>query len=96
MGPATTTTAATTTPPALGYGAEHAEALANWFEACTGAEQAAVAVKLLSRANPKTAHLVHGFLQQRLLVTGAIWRREVQRANDPGKPSVLVPRRPLC
>lgn len=81
MGPTTTTTM-----PALGYGVDHLEALANWFEACNGAQQATVAVKLLSRANPKAAHLVHGFLQHRLLVTSAIWRQEVQRANDPGKP----------
>ena len=81
MGPTTATTM-----PTLGYGVDHLEALANWFEACNGAQQAAVTVKLLSRANPKAAHLIHGFLQHRLLVTSAIWRQEVHRANDPGKP----------
>ena len=67
--------------------AEELEPLEHWFESCNGAQQAIIAVKLLSRANPKAAHLIHSFLQQRLLVANAIWRQEIQRANDPGMES---------
>nr|CAG4641703.1 EOG090X06H8 [Eurycercus lamellatus] len=72
----------TLTPP-IGFRVDQLEPLEQWFESCNGAQQATIAVKLLSRANPKAAHLIHAFLQQRLLVASAIWRHEIQQANDP-------------
>nr|CAG4637018.1 EOG090X06H8 [Ceriodaphnia reticulata]SVE72943.1 EOG090X06H8 [Ceriodaphnia reticulata] len=75
--------------PPREFTVEELEPLEHWFESCNGAQQATVAVKLLSRANPKAAHLIHSFLQQRLLVASAIWRQEIQRANDPGKPTQI-------
>lgn len=69
--------------PPREFTAEELEPLEHWFESCNGAQQATIAVKLLSRANPKAAHLIHSFLQQQLLVANAIWRQEIQRANDP-------------
>ena len=79
-------------PPPTGFTSEQLEPLEQWFESCNGAQQAAVALKLLSRANPKAAHLIHSFLQQRLLIASAIWRQEIAQANDPGKDDPL-PRR---
>nr|SVE74189.1 EOG090X06H8 [Daphnia barbata] len=69
--------------PPREFTVEELEPLEHWFESCNGAQQATIAVKLLSRANPKAAHLIHSFLQQQLLVANAIWRQEIQRANDP-------------
>ncbi|XP_046437497.1 protein Smaug homolog 1-like isoform X1 [Daphnia pulex] len=69
--------------PPREFTVEELEPLETWFESCNGAQQATIAVKLLSRANPKAAHLIHSFLQQQLLVANAIWRQEIQRANDP-------------
>ncbi len=71
--------------PPREFTVEELEPLEHWFESCNGAQQATIAVKLLSRANPKAAHLIHSFLQQQLLVANAIWRQEIQRANDPGE-----------
>jgi hypothetical protein len=71
--------------PPREFTVEELEPLETWFESCNGAQQATIAVKLLSRANPKAAHLIHSFLQQQLLVANAIWRQEIQRANDPGE-----------
>lgn len=76
--------------PPREFTAEELEPLEHWFESCNGAQQATIAVKLLSRANPKAAHLIHSFLQQQLLVANAIWRQEIQRANDPGKNKIVL------
>ena len=64
---------------------EQLEPLVAWFESCNGAQQATIGAALLSRANPKAAHLLHTFLHHRLLLANAIWRQEIQHANDPGK-----------
>lgn len=69
---------------------EQLEPLEQWFESCNGAQQAAVAVKLLGRADPKATHLIYSFLQQKLLVTSAIWRQEIAQANDPGKGYICI------
>ena len=78
--------------PPREFTVEELEPLEHWFESCNGAQQATIAVKLLSRANPKAAHLIHSFLQQQLLVANAIWRQEIQRANDPGNYITFNPR----
>ena len=65
------------------------DSVEQWFENCSGAQQAVIAVRLLSRADPRAAHLIHNFLHQRLLVASAIWRLEIQQANDPGESRIL-------
>ena len=76
--------------------AEQLDSVEQWFESCSGAQQAVIAVRLLSRADPRAAHVIHSFLHQRLLVASAIWRLEIQQANDPGNKQIpLIKKRGL-
>lgn len=69
---------------------ETVEALTQWFESCNDAQQAAVGAALLSRANPKAAHLLQSVLQHKLHAASFIWCQEIQLANDPSKLSVSL------